>query len=351
MFFRNQIYHILVEHKNFKKKMKLNAIRVIYSLLVINIFIHGVLSADLHFRKYAGEFMSIGVDARAQAMGGALTSLSAGVTSPFYNPAGIRCIQQPQITFMHTQQMIASVNYDFLAAGFKQSENRVVAISLVRLGIDNIKDSRQAQRIINEAGEWNIDFSQVKDFNASDYIFTLSVAQHWKQIWNWGINLKMIRRHLADHHANGIGLDIGLQRTIKQNFYLGFTAKNITTTLISWDTGTKELVSPELYMGIGYHLALPKFTSYFLPVFDLIIRTENRRQSATTHLGNISIDYAFGMEYSYHQIIFVRTGMDEIQRLNLGIGLQIPHIRIDYAFTSYDSELGNSHRIGMLISL
>src|SRR4030042_244449 len=124
----------------------------------------------------------------------------------FYNPAGIKAIQKTEISFMHTQQMIASVNYDFLAAGFKQDDNRVIALSLVRLGIDNIKDSRQAQQIINQAGDWNIDFSQVKDFNASDYIFTVAVAQNWRQSWSWGVNLKLIRRNLAENHANGLGL-------------------------------------------------------------------------------------------------------------------------------------------------
>ncbi len=128
--------------------MKQKSISILYLFLIINVLTCGAFSADFQFRKYAGEFMSIGVDARAQAMGGAYTSLSAGVSSLFYNPAGINSIQQPEISFMHTQQMIASVNYDFLAAGFKQGENRVIALSLIRLGIDNIKDSRQGAAII-----------------------------------------------------------------------------------------------------------------------------------------------------------------------------------------------------------
>jgi hypothetical protein len=308
-------------------------------------------AGDLQFRKYAGEFMSIGVDARAQAMGGAFSSLSAGVASLFYNPAGITSIQRPEFSFMHTQQMIASVNYDFLAAGFKQNDDRVIALGLVRLGIDNIKDSRQAQRIINQAGDWNIDFSQVRDFNASDYIFTLAVAQNWRKVWSWGVNLKLIRRNLAEYHANGFGLDFGVQRTFRQNIYLGLAVKNITTTLIAWDTGSKELVKPEMNLGLGYFISFLKLNSNLLPVIDLIIRAENRQQSASANLGSISLDYAAGLEYSYHRIIFIRGGLDEIQRLNLGVGLQIPHLRVDYAFTSYDSELGNSHRVGLLVSL
>ena len=321
-------------------------------ILILIFFINNrSIAGDLQFRKYAGEFMSIGVDARAQAMGGAFSSLSAGVTSLFYNPAGIISIRRPEFSFMHTQQMIASVNYDFLAAGFKQNDDRVIAVGLVRLGIDNIKDSRQAQRIISQSGDWNIDFSQVKDFNASDYIFTLAVAQNWRKVWSWGVNLKLVRRNLAEYHANGLGLDLGLQRTFRKNIYLGLAVKNMTTTLIAWNTGSKELVKPEMNLGLGYFIDFVKLNSNFLPVIDVIIRAENRQQSASVNLGSISLDYAAGLEYSYHRIIFIRGGLDEIQRLNLGVGLQIPHVRIDYAYTNYDSELGNSHRIGLLISL
>jgi hypothetical protein len=86
-------------------------------------------------------------------------------------------------------------------------------------------------------------------------------------------------------------------------------------------------------------------------VIDVIIRAENRQQSAEAYLGSLSLDYAAGLEYSYHRTIYVRSGLDEIQRLNLGIGLQIPHVRVDYAYTNYDTELGNSHRVGLVISL
>ncbi len=308
-------------------------------------------AGDLNFRKYAGEFMEIGVDARAQAMGGAFTAIRGGVTSSYYNPAGMINMEHTQISFMHTQQMIASVNYDFLATGIRQNENRIIALSLIRLGIDNIKDSRQAQRIITQNGDWNLDWSRINNFNSSDYIFTLSVAQQWRNSWSWGANVKYIRRDLAEYSANGIGLDFGLQKHIDTNILLGATFKNITTTLISWNTGEKELVAPSLHLGGSYRLGIESWKSSFTPVVEGIFRAENRRSSATANLGTISFDYAAGIEYSYSQLIYLRTGIDQIQRLNLGIGLQIPHVRIDYAFTSYDRELGNSHRVGLLVIL
>ncbi len=315
------------------------------------IFQSTVFADGLKFRKYAGEFMEIGVDARAQALGGAFTAMEGGITSSYYNPAGMNAVSGKQFSFMHTQQMIASVNYDYVAAGFRLNENRVIGLSLIRLGIDNIKDSRQAQRIISQTGDWNLDISRITEFNSADYIFTVSVAQKWKSSWTWGANVKLIRRDLADFSANGIGMDIGIQKSIFRHGIVGANFKNFTTTLISWNTGEKELVSPSLHLGGSYLLYIPSWKSSFQPLADLIFRVENRQESASANLGTISLDYAAGIEYGYHNIVFLRTGVDEIQRLNVGIGIQIPRVRIDYAFTSYDNELGNSHRIGLLVTL
>ena len=309
-----------------------------------------VYADGFNFRKYAGEFMEIGVDARAQSMGGAFTAMSGDVVSTYYNPAGIYDLKSTQISFMHTQQMIASVNYDFLAIGKKQNENRVLAFSLVRLGIDNIKDSRQAYSIVQQTGEWD-QYSKVTEFNAADYIFTLSVAQKWLKGWNFGVNFKLIRQNIANYHANGLGFDLGAQKKLWKNAQIGMLFRNITTTLIAWDTGEKELVAPSFYLGGTYLINIPGFKSTIQPVGDIIIRAESRDKSASWSSGTFSSDFAAGLEYAYHGVLYIRAGIDEISRLNLGAGVQIPHIRIDYAFTRYDYEIGNSHRIGLLISL
>ncbi|GAB4368888.1 MAG: hypothetical protein Kow0042_10290 [Calditrichia bacterium] len=294
--------------------------------------------------------MDIGVAARAQGMGGAFTAVSGDVTSAYYNPAGLSQMKNTQISFMHTQQLISSVNYDFLAFGRRQNEKRVWAVSLIRLGIDNIKDSRKAQVVSqNDPNNWRIDWDKVETFNAADYIFTLSVAQQWKPGWTLGGNLKIIRRDLADYSANGIGFDLGIFKHSPKGLLLGAALRNATTTLIAWDTGEKELVKPALYLGGSYSFQIDKFHLGLQPVVDLIFRAENRKESARVNMGSISLDGASGIELSYYRVLFLRTGLDEIGRFNMGAGINIPHIRIDYAFTNYSNELGNSHRIGLII--
>lgn len=302
------------------------------------------------FRKYAGEFMDIGVSPRAQGMGGAFTAISGDIAAAYYNAAGLYGIKSSQISFMHTQQMLASVNYDYLSFGRYQTENSVIAVSLVRLGIDNIKDSRAAQVLINgNPDNWRLDWNKIKEFNAADYVFAFSMAHRWVHGLILGGNIKLIRRNLADHSANGIGFDLGIQRKFFRNLTVAANARNATTTLIAWDTGEKEMVKPSFYLGSAYLLNIHGINSSFQPAVDLIFRGEGWQKSARAYWGIVSFDFAAGIEYGYHNTIFIRTGIDEIRRLNMGVGVHIPHVRIDYAYTNYDQELGNSHRIGLLV--
>ncbi len=321
----------------------------IFCLFILLGIVYPSYGLDLKFRKYAGEFMEVGVAARAQGLGGSFVAIAGDIASTYYNPAGLWNIRNTQISFMHTQQMLASVNYDYLAVAWRIQGERVLALSLVRLGVDNIKDSRQAKVIIDN--DWRIDWARVTSFNSADYIFTLSFAQSWHQDWKVGANFKLIRRDLSNYSANGIGIDLGLQRSFFTHLTLGAALRNATSTLISWNTGEKELVKPSLIAGATYLLTLPALSSQFRPIVDLIFRGENRRSTATANIGLISFDWSSGLEYSFRNILFIRAGRDEIQRLNFGLGIVIPHIRFDYAYTLYDEELGNSHRIGLLIQL
>ena len=328
------------------KNLKINSI--LLSLLLVSL----VFAGDLGFRKYAGEFMEIGVDARAQAMGGAYSAISGEIPSVYYNPAGIYGMQTSQISFMHTRQFISDINYDFIAYGQQQGNSRYIAISLVRLGIDEITDSRKAQVFLeSNPDNWRIDPSKLSTFNSADYIFTIGVAQKWRSGWIAGASIKLIRRDLAEYSANGLGFDFGVQKMVASNLNLGFSLRNALTTMIAWNTGEKELVKPALNSGLSYKLRINSIRTTIVPVGEVITRFEGRKESATANAGAMSFDFATGVEVGYHEVLFLRSGLDEISRLNFGVGIQIPHIRFDYAFTDYDSELGNSHRIGLIVAL
>lgn len=322
-----------------------------FSLFVLMLLVisgQQLISAETGLRKYAGEFMSIDVSARAQAMGGAFSSLSDDVYATFYNPAGLVQIRSTQIGFTHTQQFLSSVNYDYIGFTHPLSSNKAIGFSLIRLGVDNIPDSRQAA-ILENGQLVGIDESQLKNFNSSDYVFFFSLGHHLSEHIMWGFNAKFVRRNLAEHSANGLGFDAGLLYAFNYKWRFSAVVRNVTTTLIAWDTGEKELVSPTMRFGTSYQILLPGLSSYFIPVVDLVVLTQGAPHLTSNSLGSDYISGALGGEFVVKERLFLRGGYDELQRLNFGIGVKIPHVVVDYSFTNYDQELGNAHRIGLIV--
>ncbi len=326
--------------------MRQRSARLLIQLLIITVI--SSISAQ-EFRKYAGEFMSIDVSARAQAMGGAFSSVSDDVFAAFYNPAGLAQITSTQLGFTHTQQFLASVNYDYLGFVHSPNEDRSYGVSLIRLGIDNIKDSRAAGILDEQGVLLGIDESQLDKFNSADYVFFFSLGQRLGSKFMLGFNAKLVRRDLADHTANGLGFDAGAMYAVSDSWQVSVMARNVTSTLIAWDTGEKELVTPNLRFGTSYLVNLPGLRSYFRPNFDFIVQAENTPNLTENAFGNNLVSGALGGEFVVNERLFLRGGYDELQRVNFGVGFSIPHVRLDYAFTQFDDELDNAHRIGILI--
>src|SRR5512141_108181 len=69
------------------------------------------LAAD----KYAGEFLKLGVGARALGMGGAFVGLSDDATAGYWNPAGLGFLQTHTFLPSHAEEFGQALNYDFAA--------------------------------------------------------------------------------------------------------------------------------------------------------------------------------------------------------------------------------------------
>ena len=58
-------------------------------ILVVSFLLLGLSASGGWATKYAGEFLALGVGARALGMGGAFVSLADDATAAYWNPAGI----------------------------------------------------------------------------------------------------------------------------------------------------------------------------------------------------------------------------------------------------------------------
>ncbi len=301
--------------------------------------------------KYAGEFLSLGTGARYLALGGSAVSYAKDIHAGYWNPAGLADMQYPQIALMHANTFAGLVNYDYASLAFPFGKKNTVALSVLRLGISDIADTRQAWDPLNMDTKEN-PTQHIRFFNATDYAFLFSYAGSSYNQLTYGINIKFIHRSLGDiGSAYGIGLDVGFMYPISEKINLGLTIQDITTTYIAWNSGQNELITPTVKAGICYQLEI--FEGQLLIAHDIDTRFEGRKEASQFHVGEISFDFHTGIEYEYRERLAFRTGIDDLGKLTLGTGLRLSEMYLDYCFTSsaFREETGQAHRISLRLNL
>lgn len=329
--------------------------KIILILIILSIALTQNLFSQGSGNKYAGEFLAIGVGGRPLGMGGAYVAIVNDVTAGYWNPASLSKINYPQFSLMHDERYGNLVNYDYGAIGIPFGKDASLGFSIIRMGIDDIADTRNALIDLNgngilDPGE-RLDPDKITRFSTTDYAFYLSYSKKHSEKLYYGANLKVLRRNIAEESAWGIGFDLGISYELTKRFFIGANVMDITTTYLSWTTGKKEVITPTAKVGTAYMFDF--FNGIITPAVDFDIRFENRKTASNFHLGPVSFDLHAGLEYTFKDLFSVRAGYNEIGNLTLGAGIKLPKINIDYSFQKFngDEDLGNTHRISLVFTL
>jgi hypothetical protein len=285
--------------------------------------------------KYAGEFMYLGVGARPLAMGNAYLAADGDIFSTYYNPAGLTGITGSQATFMHSETFGSLLNHDYIAYA-KSRFGGVAAVSMYRLGGGGI--------LVTE--EYNGIFRVKSEKSHADYVFSIAYGRKQSPKLDWGATAKIIYRKIVDDDAQGIGLDAGVRYRIRDNLTAAAVAQDLTGTILSYSTSTKEVVNPTLKLGLGYSYPMGNFKAALLTDADL--KFEGRQQSAQFSQSWISGDTHLGAEISYKDVAAVRVGSD-IGNLTTGVGIKFSRFHLDLALLD-NSDLDTSYRGSLVMS-
>jgi hypothetical protein len=330
--------------------------------LSVLIFVFLFHSSYSQFRIYSNEFLSIGVGADALAMSGSDIASSQGAFSGIRNPS---CLlyqtSNYELAAMHSEYFAGIAKYDFLSASMRANDSTVFALSAIRFGIDDIPNTLE---LIDENG--NVDYSRISYFSVADYAFFLSYAKKSKiKGLNYGANAKIIYRNMGKFaQAFGFGFDVAANYKLNK-WIFGANFKDITTTFNAWFYNTEEydsiftltgneipsasieLSAPKLLTGIAYKYNFNQNYS-LLSEMGLDFSFDGKKHVLLTSKF-CSIDPHIGFEMNYKDLIFLRTGVGNFalipdfnsQRLsfqpNIGLGIHIFNVRIDYALT----DIGN----------
>ncbi|NUO78778.1 PorV/PorQ family protein [candidate division KSB1 bacterium] len=337
--------------------MRLKLVKVFFACLVIFLSVIPTHAGGFRTAKYGGEFLTLGAGGRALGMGGAYAALANDVSAGYWNPAGLVSLDYPQIMLMHSEQFSGVVKYDYGSFAMPLGTSRSVGIGLIRLGVDDIPVTRLSNPALKLGAEYvdengitrrNTPYV-VRTISDAEYALFLSYGLKRNEKLAFGANAKIIHKNVGDNSAWGLGFDIGAIYKPAGNLLVGLNLQDITTTVLAWDSGTREIIVPALKAGVAYPLNLSKLGGAIVPAVDFDIRFEGRDYAAQYAAGPVSLDSHLGWEFQFQDLFALRVGSD-VGKLSAGAGINLPKFQVDYAFLSHD-ELGNSHRISARLSL
>ena len=333
----------------------------------ILLFIGLIIGQNIYAQapKYSNEFLAIGVGARALGMSGSVVASTQSAYSTYWNPAGLtRMVDNRQVSFMHSEYFAGISKYDFGNFAARIDKRSVIALSMIRFGVDNIPNTSE---LIDAEG--NINYDKVTTFSAADYAFLVTYARDLEiEGLSVGGNVKIIRRKVGDFGGSwGFGIDLSAQYK-RDKWLFGAVLRDATSTFNAWSfnldeemkdvferTGNDipkssiELTMPRLNLGAAYSFELPANIGLLVEL-DMDITTDGKRNVLVSG-DPFSIDPHLGLELDYQNIVFLRAGIGNIQdetgidnvkhktfQPNIGIGIRIKKVlTIDYALT----DIGN----------
>lgn len=331
-----------------------------FLITLISLLFCGSIFAQNSAPKYSNEFLSIGVGARALGMSNAQGAVVNDVTSGYWNPAGLLGIKSDlQIAGMHANYFANIAQYDYAAIGKGIDSVSAGSFSVIRFGVDNIPNTTE---LIDADG--NINYDRITSFSAADYAFIFSYARKLKTPGlNVGASAKIIYRQIGDFATSwGFGIDAGATYERGQ-WRFGLMARDVTSTFNAWNitldeqtqqtfllTGNElpendlELTLPRLVLSAARSFEIGEKLD-LITAIDFNVTTDGKRNTVIAS-DPISVDPTFGLELGYEGTLFVRGGIGNLQYIteidgarkltyqpNIGIGLRIKRIYLDYALT------------------
>lgn len=356
----------------------MNKITLRFSLIVGFLICCFAATAQVSTPKYSNEFLNIGVGARALGMGNVQAAIADDATAGYWNPAGLLNLQyRYNIALMHSELFAGIAKNDYGSFAMPLDDKSALGVSVIRLGVDDIADTRRLQ---NEYGY--IQYDSIRFFSVADYAMLVSYARKSNLIegLQLGASAKLIYRNVGEFaNAYGFGIDAGAQLT-RGTWQFGVMAKDITTTFTAWthnvealeeayhQTGndlpesSAELTLPRLVLGVGKSFEInDKFSALVATDIDL---TFDGKRNVLIKSDVMSVDPHIGVELAYANAVFVRGGLNNYQETrnfdgsmskrmqpNFGVGFKTNGLNLDLALSRVNGKEANAISSGGISSV
>ena len=289
------------------------------------------------------KFLSISGDARAAAMGSAMTALEGGASMLFYNPAGMARLGSTAELAASQTGWIADIDYNFGAVAYRPFNGRygVIGVSLVFADYGDLQETIRAD---NDQG-----FIDLGTFSPQAWSVGVGYARAITDRFSVGGQIKYANMDLGssvmevseegefarqDNEQGTTAFDFGvLYKTGFRSLNFAVSARNFAPEV----TFEEESFQLPLTLQIGLSMDVLDLTtlgSSNLHSFVVSVDAENPRDFAE--------QIKIGGEYIFYETLALRAGYifptDE-QGISLGAGVMQEFAGIgfgaDYAYTNF----------------
>ncbi|UCD16487.1 MAG: PorV/PorQ family protein [Candidatus Zixiibacteriota bacterium] len=288
-----------------------------------------LMAAGAYSAKYAGEPFSLGVGARALAMGGATIAGPSDGAAGYWNPAGLNHLTGHNLIAMHAETFGSLLNHDFVGYSRRRSDDRYIIRSyglyFYYLGGGGIK--------ITDIDPVSRRFYVVREESHGDFMLGASAAGRFNDRIDVGVTVRVIYRDMPTIRGYGLTADAGALYDVHQNVRFGLAITDLFSGFIRYSGGNTESVLPTVKPGLLLFHTISDFTGRLAASGD--IKFEGIRSAAQFWTGEVSLDSHFGLEVSFREMIFGRAGFD-IGNFTGGVGVDINRIKVDLAYLHND---------------
>ncbi len=272
--------------------------------------------------RYAGEFLGLGAGARSAALGSAYVALADDATAGYWNAAGLSALSSRQVHLTHSEHFSGLIQRDFVAVARPGRLLHGMALSVVRMGIDDIHFTELPEPLQPPSTDNRPRIASTEQ--SADYALYLSGSRRLGGRLSLGLSAKAIYRHVASINAYGFGLDLGVRYQLSHQVALAANVRDITTTPIVWNTDISDRIQPSLLLGLAYAIPIGGQTTALL----------STRSGGDTVTADVPLNA--GLEYRHHYIT-LRGGLEE-GRQAFGLGLTPHHnLDLDLAYLQHDA--------------
>jgi len=276
-----------------------------------------------------GQFLKIGIGARAAGMGGAFASVADDASAVYWNPAGVARITRNVIALNHCDWP-ADISFSQAAYVF---DPRYVP-GMMSIHARSLYMPEQLVRTVyNPGGDGRL-------FDNGDVAVGLTYARSLTDKFSAGLTFNYVHSSLADYSSSAYAFDFGtLYDTGFQSLRIGMAIQNIGTEM--------EFIEDTVKLPIVFRVGMSA-SVYEDAQYTVLTSAEFSHPPDNNERANL------GTEVGFRDFLHVRGGFGfgyDAEGLALGVGFKVPtslnaEATLDYAYSDADY-LGAIHRISV----